>query len=286
MARLYTGDMRISIKLGKSAELESLKSYKGPFRYFELPHLLLREKRSIKDLIDRGFVFNTHGISMNGPKELEMLLEGSRRCINSCASLGIDTLILHGMIVKDQYLYIREDDLVDITFNALASIRDMAQKKGVNCLLENGYIISSKFREVPSDPVCHINLASRLYMGMVLDLGHAAISAFWRKTDFSDFILPYLENAKKPEIIHLSDNSLTADEHFAVGDGKANIRAYQFLIKELGKVLLTIENFPNSIYKSLMWLNVNFPNKINTEDIENFCRIMKWGLPAGAYERS
>ena len=286
MAWLYTDNMRISIKLGKSAELESLKSYKGPFRYFELPHLLLREKRSIKDLIDRGFVFNAHGISMSAPKELEILLEGSRRCINNCASLGIDTLILHGMIVKDQYLDTKEDDLLDITFNALVSIRDKAQKKGINCLLENGCNIGSRFREVPSDPVCHINLASRLYMGMVLDLGHAAISAFWRKMDFSYFILPYLENVKKPEILHLSDNSLTVDDHFAVGDGKADIRAYQFVIKKLGKALLTIENFPNSIYKSLIWLNVNFPDKINIEDIENLCRIMKWGLPVGVYERS
>ncbi len=278
--------MNIAIKLGRPEELVSLLTYGGDIKNFELPAALLNEKKLINELVGKGFNFYIHGLVMYTPKMREMLVSETNHYLDVCRERGCTNFVLHGLAVRGNELAVDKDRYVDMTLRTLISIKEHAKEQGINCFLENGCFFGERnkqFSEIPSDPEYHIELARKLDMGIVLDLGHAALSAHWQKKLLYEFISVYVKSRIVPRVIHLSDNDLERDGHFALGAGKGDMGSYKKAINSWPGSLLTVENFPDSINKSLMWLNFNFPDKTDASDFEDLCSVMRWRSSVGVY---
>ncbi|MBU0768210.1 MAG: sugar phosphate isomerase/epimerase, partial [Proteobacteria bacterium] len=218
--------MCIAVKLGKKEEIESLGGYRGIFKHFEIPCSLLTGHVRLKDLIGKGFVFNAHGLVLPAEDEVGNFKRKTESHIDSCAQLGIQNLILHGAVKEDAKDNRYDEELLNATFKSLVGICEYAADRKVNCLLENGGYYSRdgvKYREITSLPGHHIALAERLGVGIVLDMGHLALSSSQNGYGLKEFISPYFEGDRSPEIIHFSDNFLEEDDHVAIGYGKADI---------------------------------------------------------------
>lgn len=274
--------MQIAVKLGTIRELELLLYYSGPIKVFELPVKLIKEKSLIGKLISRGYIFNIHGVSMYSADMAEPLIEETSQYLQTCSELGCYNFILHGLVKTDSmYPLSNNDPLIDVTLRTLDAINEYAIKLDINCLLENGCYtksLPSQFCEVPSEPFLHLKLAQSLSMGIVLDLGHAALSARWYGQKLDDFLSPYAQASQSPDIIHLSDNLLEDDEHLAIGEGRADLEIFRRAIALWPDSLMTIENFPNKIYKSLSWLIGHSNDGFEKLDIVELCNAMGWSL--------
>jgi hypothetical protein len=273
--------VRIAIKLGNVKELISLYYYNGPFKTFELPVKLLSEKILISTLIEQGFSFNIHGFSMYKADAADLLIERSCYYLKLCSELGCSIFILHGLV--DSVILNPPDNaqLIEATYKTLNEINKCAIKLQIKCLLENGCYSrypSCQISEIPSDSFCHIKLAQSLGTGILLDMGHAALSAHWYKQTLNDFLLPYENASFSTDIIHFSDNFLIQDEHLAVGDGLANLFNYRRILTIWPDALMTVENFPNAIYKTLQWLIDHSQNSYEKTDVDNLCRTMGWSF--------
>ncbi|MBU1853974.1 MAG: sugar phosphate isomerase/epimerase [Candidatus Omnitrophica bacterium] len=267
--------MRIAMKLGNSKELESLRDYDGPFRYYELPaRFLKKEKELVIELARRGLHFNIHGPSMYSWEMSDQLIEDSRSYLDMCEEVGCKNFILHGLTFQDDRQKINE-----IMMETLCVIKDHAEIRGIKCLLENGCFFgktSRKSFEVPSDPEDHANIARTIGLGIVLDLGHAALSARWYGRKMSEFFSSYNMKQCTPEIIHLSDNFLESDDHMAIGEGGSDIDDFQRAMDFWPDSLMTVENFPGEIHKSLKWLAKRAQKDYEMSDIVDLCRLMSW----------
>ncbi|OHB34098.1 MAG: hypothetical protein A2Y09_05350 [Planctomycetes bacterium GWA2_39_15] len=149
--------------------------------------------------------------------------------IQQSKDLGCKNFVLHGSVrmgclgdseFKDFY----EEDLKFLT-----PVVEYAKKLGVVCLLENGsYSLSSNlsFCEITSVPFYHIKLSKELGLGLVVDLGHAALSARWFNKTLNELLISYFESSITPIVVHLSDNFLENDDHVAIGEGKADVGVF------------------------------------------------------------
>lgn len=271
--------MNIAVKLGSVKELELLLHYHGSIKIFELPAKLIREKALIDKLIRHGYIFNVHGIAMYSSDMAERLIKETCQYLQICSELGCFNFILHGLVKRDSMYPSNNDPLIDVTLRTLDAINEYAIKLDINCFLENGCFTkspSSSFCEAPSEPFLHLNLARTLPMGIVLDLGHAALSARWYGQSLNDFLLPYIQASHSPDIIHLSDNFLENDEHIAIGEGRADMKSFRRAIECWPNSLMTVENFPDEIHKSLSWLVGCSNNEYTKSDIDELCRCMGW----------
>lgn len=277
-AELYS-IMKIAVKLGDIKELEFLLHYNGPVKCFELPAKLIKEESLIGKLISRGYVFNVHGITMYSSDMAELLIDNTCQYLQICSGLGCNNFIFHGLVKRGMVDPSENDALFDATLKMLDSINDYATKLGVNCFLENGCFTKSfsiPFCEAPSEPFLHLKLAQTFAMGLVLDLGHAALSARWYGKKLDDFLLPYIQAPHAPGIIHLSDNLLENDDHLAIGEGAADLRTVRSAIEFWPDSLMTIENHPDRIHKSLDWLVGYSNDRYIKSDIDELCRSMGW----------
>lgn len=271
--------MQIAVKLGSTKELEFLLHYNGPIKIFELPAKLIREKTLIDRLRSRGYIFNVHGIAMYSSDIAERLIKETCQYLQICSELGCFNFIFHGLVKRGLVDPSDNDALFDATLKTLNSINDYATKLGINCFLENGCYTKSSFSpfcEAPSEPLFHLKLACTFRMGIVLDLGHAALSARWYGQRLDDFLSPYAQASQSPEIIHLSDNFLENDEHLAIGEGRADLESISRAITLWPDSLLTVENYPNEIHKSLSWLIKYSNDGCIKSDIDELCRSMGW----------
>jgi len=274
--------VRIAIKLGNVKELISLlKFYNGPFKTFELPVKLLSEKYLISTLIKQGFSFNIHGFALCNADDADLLIDRSCYYLKLCSELCCSIFILHGLVGSDILNPSDNAQLIEATYKTLNKINKCAVKLQIKCLLENGCYSkypSCQISEIPSDSFCHLKLAQNLGIGILLDMGHAALSAYWYKQTLDDFLLPYENASFSPDIIHFSDNFLNQDEHLAVGDGLANLYNYRRALTIWPDALMTVENFPNAIYKTLQWLINHSQNSYEKTDVDNLCRTMGWSF--------
>ncbi|HHT9125283.1 MAG TPA: TIM barrel protein [Candidatus Brocadiia bacterium] len=271
--------MNIAVKLGSIKELELLLHYHGHIKIFELPAKLIKEKSLIGKLMSYGYIFNVHGITMYSADMANLLIDKTQHYLQLCNELGCYNFILHGLVIKDSIYSSNNSALIDMTLRTLDTIKDYAVKFGISCFLENGCYsksLSAQVYEIPSDPYCHLKLAQTLQMGIVLDLGHAALSARWYGQKLDDFLLPYIQASHLPDIIHLSDNFLENDEHLAIGEGRADLESFRQAIALWPESLLTVENFPDEIHKSLSWLVECLNNGYTKSDIDELCRCTGW----------
>jgi|GEM_PF-2189129 sugar phosphate isomerase/epimerase len=279
--------MQLAVKLGNSKELELLKNYRGGIRFFELPAELLTEKHLVRELLDRGFSFNVHGAAMYHENNADKFIKQSFYSLDLCKELGCNNFILHGLVGKSGIISSKNGNLHDKTFRALQRISEYAVDLEISCFLENGCYVNSalkKFYEYPSDSLSHLYLAESLNMRIVLDIGHAALSARWFGKDLEEFLSPYLESLKIISIIHISDNSLLDDDHTAVGEGQSDIHMIRKVIEFWPDAIMTVENYPQDIYKSLVWLVARSKNEYKKTDIEDLCRAMKWDFNKNCIE--
>jgi len=272
--------MNIAIKLGSLEELELLSYYKGPFKYYELPAKMLTEQSLIKELLSNGFKFNIHGITMHTDKTTVLAVEGSCHYLRLCKETGCLNFILHGLVIED-FTQANNAELLSLVTKTLNTINKYALKLGIECFLENGCYIrsdSKQFLEIPSRPSSHLKIARELGTCVVLDLGHAAVSAKWYGETLNDFLLPYAQNTKPPDIIHFSDNFQESDEHLAIGDGAADTRDFYRAIELWPNALMTVENYPDRIHKTLNWLIEHERSAYRKSDVEDLCTVMGWAF--------
>ena len=270
--------MNIAIKLGSLEELELLSYYKGPFKYYELPAKMLTEEALIRELVEKGFKFNIHSITMHTEKSLMLAIESSCHYLELCRQNNCLNYILHGLVVKEIGQLDNTKIISDIT-KTLDEINRYALKLGIRCFLENGCFINSdmaQFAEIPSRSATHIRMADELNIGMVLDLGHASLSSKWYGQTLEEFLSEYIKTSKTPDIIHFSDNFKESDSHLAVGEGSADLRSYCRAIEMWPDAIMTVENFPENIYKTLNWLIERGDSVYRKSDVEDFCSVMGW----------
>lgn len=97
-----------------------------------------------------------------------------------------------------------------------------------------------------------------------------------RTKRIDDFLLPYMQASHSLDIIHLSDNFLKNDDHLAIGEGRADLKRFRRAIEFWPDSLMTIENSPDSIHKSLDWL-IRYSNDSYIKlDIDELCNSMGW----------
>ncbi len=266
--------MKIGIKLGKIEELKVLLNYKGPFKCYEIPAKLLEYEDVLSELRKKEYIFTVHGESDFFNDNKEQIVQETIKQIGLCKHIGVNKIILHSLL----YDNIRQWNEISIsdTIEAFESIIEYAKDKSVECLIENGCFKEKGNYETTALSHIHVEIAQKLDVNMVLDLGHAALTAYSSKIELGNFLKPYIENKQKIEIIHISDNDLLEDQHCAVGDGGADLNCYENIIGKIDNALYTVETYPSGIYKTMTWLLMKLNADYTEEQIRGISREMGW----------
>jgi endonuclease IV len=183
------------------------------------------------------------------------------------------------LVVKGNELSSDSAECLKQTLQALSCIKEHADKLDINLFLENGAFLgreNERLSEVVAFPECHIEFAKKLNMGIVLDLGHAALSSNWDERTLNDFISAYSAERAEPQIMHFSDNCLEYDDHSGLEEGMINMEDCKKAINNWPYSLMTVETFPGGIGRSLDWLIKHSDNSLTKSDAENLCNTMGW----------
>ena len=118
--------------------------------------------------------------------------------------------------------------LVSAGLQAIGRNPEASSKIQTNMVLGIAFAEAGKVKlgKITSVPFYHIKLSKELGLGLVVDLGHAALSARWFNKTLNELLISYFESSITPIVVHLSDNFLENDDHVAIGEGKADVGVF------------------------------------------------------------
>jgi sugar phosphate isomerase/epimerase len=138
-----------------------------------------------------------------------------RRTLDDAAAMGADAVVVHGGSVPERYPEWVRDRAIDHARRSLREAARHAERVGVPLCLENQPPSSGTRRHTttPDDLAALLEAADAdpQYLGVTLDVGHAAVAGF----DPAAFIDRF---GDRIQVCHLHNNDGTADQHHPLTD--------------------------------------------------------------------
>ncbi len=185
-------------------------------------------------------ITQAHGLfpsyAVANPDFLDYAIELHKKTLLLCQYAGCPRVVIHGISRRVHETCITDDDVRALNYKLYTALIPTAKQTGVTVLLENLFATTDNRRYAgvcsnPYDAIEYIDTLNRMAgeecFGLCFDVGHLNI--------VHGSIIDYVKKlGTRIKALHIHDNDMDADEHFAPYSGTVRWTDFYTALKEIG----------------------------------------------------